>query len=145
MFAGALVGAPPRDAGTVLIFRAGGAMPSSGSISADSSSSSVSRATRFVAGVLRGWPGGSIPFAFAAAVATCRLGVTGGRGIIGRGGVVCMAISSPSAGGVAGVMSLGVTIGAGAIRALFSTSCFFSSSTAAHFTHSSCFRYIYCC
>lgn len=44
-------------------------------------------------------------FAFAWAVATWRLGVTGGSEVEGRVGVVCMTSvsSSASAGGVAGV------------------------------------------
>src|SRR3954470_13650459 len=80
--------------------------------------------------------------ALAAASAIWRLGVTGGRSIVDRVGVVCMASgsSSASAGGVAGV-----TIGAG-VGARDACACaFFISSIAAHLVHSICFRYIYCC
>ena len=54
-----------------------GTTPKAGSTS--SSSSSESRASRLATGVFRGWPGGTMVLAFAAAVAVCRLGVTGGR------------------------------------------------------------------
>lgn len=143
VLAGALVGAPPR-VGTVLTLLAGGAMPNSGRTSPDSSESS---ATRFAIGVLRGWPGGAMSFAFAAAVAICRLGVTGGKGIVLFGGVVCMEseLSSISDGGVAGVTTVGGVTATGVVRAFVCISCFFNSSIAAHFVHSSCFRYIYCC
>lgn len=83
-------------------------------------------------------------FAFAWAAATCLLGVTGGTvkpTATMLVGVVWMvsSISSPaSAGGVAGVTSVAV---ASAVAA-----CTFRiSSTAAHFAHSSCLRYMYCC
>jgi len=82
--------------------------------------------------------------AFACAAATCLLGVTGGTAIptgTTLVGVVWMvsSISSPaSAGGVAGVTSV-------AVASAVATCTFRISSTAAHFVHSSCLRYIYCC
>jgi hypothetical protein len=121
-----------------------GATPSAGSISSVSSSSeSESCATRLATGVFRGWPGGAMAFAAAAAFAMWRLGVTGGsmeRTWPGAVGVVCMASTSSfvSAGGVAGVTSA-----ADAIESVVWA--FRISSTAAHLAHSSCFKYMYCC
>lgn len=105
-----------------------------------SSSSSVSSTNLFALGVFRGCPGGAIDFAFAVAVATCRLGVTGGNDTVFIGGVASRVSisSSVSAGGVAGVTSAA----GGFIEA---ACCFFISSAAAHLTHSSCLRYMYCC
>ena len=85
-------------------------------------------------------------FAFAAAAATCRLGVTGGSTTSGDAvcpvGVVMPARSSSmsmgSAGGVAGATTAAAAAFANAV-------CFFISSTAAHFDHSNCLRYMYCC
>lgn len=125
----------------------GGAAPRAGRVSSASSpsSSSESTATRFAMGVFLGCPGGAIACAFAAAAATCRLGVTGGKGIEGTplaGGVTLppspISSSSCSAGGVTGV-----TIGTAAAAAAACTRLI--SSIAAHFAHSNCLRYIYCC
>lgn len=123
--------------------RARGATPSAGNTSSVSSSESESCATRLAMGVFRGWPGGAIALAAAAAFAMWRLGVTGGSvevNWLGPVGVVCMAStsSSVSAGGVAGVTSV-----ADAIALAVWT--FLISSTADHFAHSSCFKYMYCC
>lgn len=78
--------------------------------------------------------------ALAAAVAICRLGVTGGSDTVLIGGVAGLASisSSVSAGGVAGVTSV---VEAFAVAAC----CRFSSSAADHLTHSNCLRYMYCC
>ena len=124
----------------------GGAAPRAGRVSSASSrsSSSESTATRFAIGVFLGCPGGAIACAFAAAAATCRLGVTGGKGIAGTpltGGVALppSAISSScSAGGVTGVTTSAAAVAAAACARLI-------SSIAAHFAHSSCLRYMYCC
>ena len=75
-----------RVGGLVLGLRIGKA-PRAGSSSPASSSASESDATRFAAGVFRGCPGGAIAVAFAAAAATCLLGVTGGRVVDVWGGV----------------------------------------------------------
>jgi hypothetical protein len=115
--------------------------PSAGNTSAPSSSSSESTATLFWTGVFLGWPGGAMAFAFAWAAAICLLGVTGGTvtpTATTLVGVVWMvsSISSPaSAGGVAGVV----------VASAVAACTFRISSTAAHFDHSSCLRYIYCC
>lgn len=115
-----------------------GAAPKAGRTSSDSSVSE-SCASRLDAGVLRGCPGGKISPAFAAAVATCRLGVTGCK--VGAVGVVRISTSSSvSAGGVAGVTTVFE-----AAAAAPAPCCFLASSIAPHFTHSSCLRYIYCC
>ncbi len=74
------------DAGFGLTLLTGGARASAGRtsfFSSSSSDSSMASELRLAAGVLRGWPGGAISFACAAAAATWRLGVTGGRGIGG--------------------------------------------------------------
>ena len=116
-------------------------------VSTSSSSASDSEAVLFAAGVLRGWPGGAMAYALAAAAATCLLGVTGGKGaappVVTLTVVVVVSVktsisSSVSAGGVTGATSF-----VAAITAV----CWIlrSSSTAAHFVHSSCLRYIYCC
>jgi hypothetical protein len=84
--------------------------------STSSSSSSESTAALFVFGVFLGCPGGVIRLAFAAAAATCLLGVTGKIGVIEVGVVfvVCITSSSVSAGGVAGVTSVVEAIAAAA-------------------------------
>lgn len=123
----------------------GGAAPRAGRVSSASTfSSSESTAIRFATGVFLGCPGGTIACAFAAAAATCRLGVTGGKGRAGTplaGGVtlpLSPISSSCSAGGVTGV-----TTGAAAAAAVACDRLI--SSSAAHFAHSSCLRYMYCC
>lgn len=124
----------------------GGAAPRAGSVSSASSpfSSSESTATRFAMGVFLGCPGGAIACAFAAAAATCRLGVTGGKGIEETplaGGVTLPPSpisSSCSAGGVTGVTTGIAAVAAAACDRLI-------SSIAAHFAHSNCLRYMYCC
>jgi hypothetical protein len=96
------------------LFNIGREIPKAGSTS--SSSSSESTAALFVFGVFLGCPGGVIPLAFAAAAATCLLGVTGKIGVIEVGVVfvVCITSSSVSAGGVAGVTSVVEAIAAAA-------------------------------
>lgn len=82
--------------------------------------------------------------AFAAPIATCRLGVTGGNETVFIGGVVgrwSMSSSSDSAGGVTGVATVPEAIGVGSLT----STVFLYSSIAAHFVHSSCLRYMYCC
>lgn len=82
--------------------------------------------------------------AFAAAAATCRLGVTGGRGRVTTvgGGVVIILSSSASAGGVAGVTTAGVVVESADASAFCALRI---SSDADHLHHSSCLRYMYCC
>lgn len=144
------------DAGLAFVLLAGGATVSDGRMSSASSSSEESNAVerRFPAGVLRGWPGGEIALARAAAAATCRLGVTGGNAIAGGGvegimiGILAVIVagtsatifssSYSSAGGVAGVTSV-------ARAMIVAAWIFLISSTAAHFDHSNCLTYIYCC
>ena len=124
----------------------GGAAPRAGSVSSASSpfSSSESTATRFAMGVFLGCPGGAMACAFAAAAATCRLGVTGGKGMEETplaGGVTLPPSpisSSCSAGGVTGVTTGIAAAAAAACDRLI-------SSIAAHFAHSNCLRYMYCC
>lgn len=124
----------------------GGAAPRAGRVSSASSpfSSSESTATRFAIGVFLGCPGGAIACALAAAAATCRLGVTGGKGIEETplaGGVILPLSPMPSscsAGGVTGVTTGTAAAAAAACDRL-------SSSIAAHLAHSNCLRYMYCC
>lgn len=134
------------DAGFAFVLRTGTATASEGSVSA-SSSASESDATRFAAGVFRGCPGGAIACALAVAAAMCLLGVTGGTGPAEVTDVVTTVVvvsvktsisSSVSLGGVTGVMRL-FAVKTAACRS------FRISSTAAHFVHSSCLRYMYCC
>lgn len=123
----------------------GGAAPRAGRVSSASPfSSSESTAIRFATGVFLGCPGGAIAWAFAAAAATCRLGVTGGKGMEETplvGGVTLPSSpisSSCSAGGVTGVTTgTGAAAAAACVRLI--------SSIAAHFAHSNCLRYMYCC
>jgi hypothetical protein len=129
----------------ILLGRLTGTTPRAGRISLESSSESRV-CILFVTGVFLGWPGGVIAPALAAASATCRLGVTGGIGrvrnsVVGVSCTSCIAsVSSDSAGGVAGVTRAELaTLFADCACALR------SSSTAAHFAHSNCLRYIYCC
>lgn len=140
-----------RVVGDLAFVLRGGTMPRAGN-SSPSSSRSESDATRFAAGVFRGCPGGAMAVAFAVAAAMCLLGVTGGSidvvgggvegatiGNVVDGGSVSISVSSSvSAGGVTGVTT-------GTTEFTTSACNLRTSSTAAHFAHSNCFRYMYCC